>query len=129
MYYIDKEDSIYVSRGDSCAVATSFYFDENFNDKQDENEAEGVLSENAVIIFTVKAIENGYTKIKKILTSNDYLNGGYVVEITPQETMLEPAEYEYSFLYIPDKNALNEAHTYKQGKFIIMNSVSVYTDL
>lgn len=124
MFYIDKNAGIHISRGDSAVLST-----------QPERVMEGgatepiILDDNSCVIFTVKSKFSGETLIKRILTAADYVDGLLTLSILPSETDCTPYGYEYSFMYVPDAENLDEAYTYAQGEFEIMHSVSRLSDL
>ncbi|MGN0613675.1 MAG: hypothetical protein ACI4JB_07205, partial [Porcipelethomonas sp.] len=115
---------IHVSRGDSAVLSTQ---PERVLD--DGSTEPIIIGENACVIFTVKSKFSGNTLIKRILTAADYVNDMLTFSILPDETDISPYGYEYSFMYIPDTENLDEAYTYAQGEFEIMHSVSKITDL
>lgn len=129
MLYIDKSGNIRITRGDSCSISTNFYIDKNADGMQGSNEPSVQLTDNACVIFTVRSKDRGTVKIKHILTNENYVDGELVLSLSPSETMLTAAVYEYSFVYVPDSETLQEAYTYAQGDFEIMHSVSTYQDL
>ena len=88
-----------------------------------------ILDENSCVIFTVKSRFSGETLIRRILTAADYVDGLLTLSILPSETDHTPYGYEYSFMYVPDVENLDEAYTYAQGEFEIMHSVSKVSDL
>lgn len=120
MFYIDNSGGMHITRGDSVTLATDLYTNEN-----DLVE----LSENDCVIFTVRSKDSAELKIKRILTADNYENGELVMCIAAEETLITPAKYEYSFLYLPDRTMPQEqAFTYAQGDFEIMHSVTTYMD-
>lgn len=124
MLYIDKNSGIHVSRGDSAALST-----QPEKVMEDGTTEPIILDENSCIIFTVKSKYSGKTLIKRILTSENYIDGVLSFRILPAETDFSPDGYEYSFMYIPDMEKMDEAYTYAQGDFEIMHSVSRLSDL
>lgn len=124
MLYIDKNSGIHVSRGDSAAMST-----QPEKVMEDGTTEPIILDENSCIIFTVKSKYSGKTLIKRILTADDYIDGILSFRILPAETDFWPDGYEYSFMYIPDMEKMDEAYTYAQGDFEIMHSVSRVSDL
>ena len=123
MFTIDEMGGIHVSRGDSIGLST-----QPFIETDDGIAAIPIEGDNCVI-FTVKSRYSGRTIIKRILTEEDVVDGALSLQITTDETDIEPYGYEYSFMYVPDRNDQTEAYTYAQGGFEIMPSVSKVEDL
>lgn len=122
MFYIDNSGGIHITRGDSVTLATDIYIGIGENELLE-------LSESDCVIFTVRSKNSGELKIKRILTADNYENGELVLCIAAEETMMTPAKYEYSFLYLPDKTMPHEqAFTYAQGDFEVMHAVTTYKD-
>ena len=120
MFYIDNSGGIHITRGDSVTLATGLYINENELLE---------LSENDCVIFTVRSKNSGELKIKRILTVDNYENGELVMCIAAEETLITPAKYEYSFLYLPDMTMPHEqAFTYAQGDFEVLHAVTTYKD-
>lgn len=124
MFYIDKKGGIHISRGDSAKILTCV-------EKITENgvSEEITVGYNACVIFTVKSKYSGELLIKHILTEDDYADNMLVLNISAAETDFEPDGCEYSFMYVPDMTAADQAYTYAQGDFEIMHSVSRLCDL
>lgn len=123
MFQMDENKGIHVSRGDCVSIRTLV-----------SCETEGgiiaiPIRGDACIIFTVKSRYSGETKIKRILTEDDYVDGRLTLTILPSETDFDPCGCEYSFMYVPDRNDMSEAYTYAQGEFEILPSVSTLKDL
>lgn len=123
MFTIDETGTIHVSRGDSVGLST-----QPFIETDDGIAAIPIEGDNCVI-FTVKSRYSGRTIIKRILTEEDLVDGALNLQITTDETDIEPYGYEYSFMYVPNRNDTTEAYTYAQGDFEIMPSVSKVEDL
>ena len=120
MFYIDNSGGIHITRGDSVTLATGLYINENELLE---------LSENDCVIFTVRSKSSGELKIKRILTADNYENGELVMCIAAEETLITPAKYDYSFLYLPDREMPHEqAFTYALGDLEVMHSVTTYKD-
>lgn len=123
MFTIDENKGLHITRGDSVGLSTQPYFETDG----------GILAipikGNACIIFTVKSRYSGETKIKRILTEADLVDGVPTFNILPSETDFEPCGCEYSFMFVPDRSDMTEAYTYAQGEFEILPSVSRLGDL
>lgn len=124
MFYIDRNSGIHISRGDSAVLSTQ---PEKVLD--DGTVEPIIIGDKSCVIFTVKSKFSGNTLIKRILTAADYVENLLTFSILPGETDISPYGYEYSFMYVPDTENLDEAYTYAQGEFEIMHSVSKITDL
>ena len=120
MFFIDKSGGIHITRGDSVTLATELYIEDELADLSDND---------FCIVFTVRSKESGNVKIKRLITADNYESGELIFNLSTEETLLTPAKYEYSFLYLPERTMPAEAYTYAQGDFEIMHSVSTYKDL
>ncbi len=120
MFYIDRSGGMHITRGDSATISTELY----------SMSGEPImLSDDSCIIFSVRSKSSGDLKIKRTITNENYENDMLVFGISAEETLIEAAVYEYSLLYIPDKNIPHEqAFTYAQGDFEVMHSVTTYKD-
>lgn len=119
MFFIDKDGGMHITRGDSVTLATELYTAENVPLR---------LNENSCVIFTVRSKASGKLKIKRILTDENYDDDELIFNILPEETLIEPAKYDYSFLYLPNKYSSGQAYTYAQGDFEIMHTATTYKD-
>lgn len=123
MFYINA-NGMHISRGDSADITTTPKI------IAENGEPETVtLDENACVIFTVKSKYSGNLLIKRILTKKNYSDGVLAFSIRTSETNVEPYGYEYSYMYVPDRNDLSRAQTYERGDFEILPSVSKVDDL
>ena len=77
MFTIDEMGNIHVSRGDSIGLSTQPF-----------------IETDDCVIFTVKSHYSGRTIIKRILTEEDVVDGALSLQITTDETDIEPYGYE-----------------------------------
>ena len=88
MFTIDEIGNIHVSRGDSVGLST-----QPFIEADDGIAAIPIEGDNCVI-FTVKSRYSGRTIIKRILTEEDVVDSALSLQITTDETDIEPYGYD-----------------------------------